>query len=127
MYSYLVQLFKTLSIGDSFLLYSAWVYLMVVAVQSYYFPAPYGKFTTTSGISILTSLTAVKVPARLGWCVQEIPSFLVSLSAMIHLFHQGELVKIVILAPYLIHYLNRSIVFPLQMKHGERNRRKSEF
>ena len=127
MYSYLVQLCKTLSIGDSFLLYSAWVYLMIVAVQTYYFPAPYGKFTTTSEINILKRLTTVKVPARLGWCIQEIPSFLVSFSAMIHLFHQGELVKIVILAPYLIHYLNRSIVFPLQMKYGEMNKIKSEF
>ena len=98
---------------------------MVVAVQSYYFPAPYGKFTSISGINILTRLTTVRVPARLGWCIQEIPSFLVSFSAMIHLFHQGELVKIVILAPYLIHYFNRSIVFPLQIKQGEMNKIKS--
>ena len=89
MYSYLVNLSTALSISYTYLLYSAWVYLTVVAVQSYYFPAPYGKFTTTSGISILNRLTAVKVPARLGWCVQEIPSFLVSFGAMVHLFYEG--------------------------------------
>ena len=127
MYSYLVHLSEAVSIRYSYLLYSAWVYLIMVAVQSCFFPAPYGKFTTTSGISILTSLTKVRVPARLGWCLQEIPSFLVALSAVIHLFHQGELIKIVILGPYLVHYFNRAIVFPLQIKHGEINKRKPEF
>ena len=109
MYELLVSLAKKLSVSNeqnSYLLYCAWVYLGVVTVQSYFFPAPYGKFTTTSGIRTLTNLTKVQIPARLGWCVQEIPSFLVALSAVIHLFHQGELIKIVILGPYLVHYFN---------------------
>jgi len=101
------------------LLSGAWAYLAFVTIQSYFFPAPYGKFTSTSGISVLTRVTSIQVPASLGWMIQEIPSLLVSSCALVHLYQHGLWYKMVILAPYVAHYFNRSIVFPLKLKNGK--------
>jgi len=101
------------------LLAVAWLYLAIVAIQSYFFPAPYGKFTSSSGLSGLNSLTKVQVPASLGWFIQEVPSFLVSFSALIHLYQLGMMFKLFLLAPYILHYFNRSIIFPVQLKNGK--------
>ena len=68
------------------LLVGAYIYLTVVFVQSYFFPAPYGKFTTSS-ISLINRLRSVEFPARVSWILMEIPSFLLSLSAILHLLH----------------------------------------
>jgi len=100
------------------LLSVAWLYLAIVTIQSYFFPAPYGKFTSSSGVRGLNSLTKVQVSASLGWFIQEVPSFLVSFSGLIHLYHLGMMYKLLLLAPYTLHYFNRSIVFPLQLKNG---------
>ena len=89
-YQHIIDKFKTIlksdsdeDLGDKLLL-GAYVYLTVVFVQSYFFPAPYGKFTTSS-VSLIDRLRKIEFPARISWLVMEIPSFLVSLSALLHL------------------------------------------
>ena len=66
------------------LLFGAYIYLIVVFVQSYFFPAPYGKFSSSS-VSLIDKLRGIEFPARISWILMEIPSFLVSLSALLHL------------------------------------------
>ena len=89
-YQHIIHFFKTILGSDSDqdladkLLFGAYIYLTVVFVQSYFFPAPYGKFTCTS-VSLIDRLRKVEFPARISWIVMEIPSFLVSLSAFLHL------------------------------------------
>ena len=126
MYEYLIDKVKTCfdSHDDKDLAYKllvvAWVYLINVSVQSYFFPAPYGKFTSATGIGFLTRLTKTKMPASLGWMLQEIPSFLVSLCALFHLYQHGMILKMLILTPYVVHYFNRAILFPLKIKNGKK-------
>ena len=93
-YQHVIDIFKTIlksdsdeDLGDKLLL-GAYIYLTVVFVQSYFFPAPYGKFTTSS-VSLIDRLRKIEFPARISWLVMEIPSFLVSLSALLHLASSG--------------------------------------
>ena len=89
-YQQIIDIFKTIFKSESDqdladkLLLGAYIYLAVVFVQSYFFPAPYGKFTSSS-VSLIDRLRRIEFPARISWIVMEIPSFLVSLSAFIHL------------------------------------------
>ena len=66
------------------LLLGAYIYLVVVFIQSYFFPAPYGKFTSSS-VSLIDKLRGIEFPARISWILMEVPSFLISLSAILHL------------------------------------------
>ena len=89
-YQHIIDIFKTIFKSESDqdladkLLLGAYIYLAVVLVQSYFFPAPYGKFTSSS-VSLIDRLRRIEFPARISWIVMEIPSFLVSLSAFLHL------------------------------------------
>ena len=89
-YQHIIDIFKTIFKSESDqdladkLLLGAYIYLAVVFVQSYFFPAPYGKFTSSS-VSLIDRLRRIEFPARISWIVMEIPSFLVSLSAFLHL------------------------------------------
>ena len=126
MYEYLINLAKTCfdSHDDKDLAYKflcvAWVYLIFVGVQSFWFPAPYGKFTSATGIGFLNRLTEIQVAASFGWMLQEIPSFLVSFCALFHLYQRWMILQMLLLAPYVGHYFNRSILFPLKIKNGEK-------
>ena len=102
---------------DKFLLI-AWLYLVMVAIQSYFFPAPYGKFTSKTGLELLDKMTEIQVPSSLGWMIQEIPSFIISIAALVHLYENQMFTKILLLAPFVVHYSNRSIFFPLKIKSG---------
>ena len=68
------------------MLVGAYIYLALVFVQSYMFPAPYGKFTTSS-VSLINRVRSIEFPARVSWIMMEVPSFLVSFSAILHLLH----------------------------------------
>ena len=89
-YQHIIDIFKTIFKSDNDedladkLLLGAYIYLTVVFVQSYFFPAPYGKFTSSS-VSLIDRLRGIEFPARISWIVMEIPSFLVSVSALLHL------------------------------------------
>ena len=89
-YQHIIDIFKTIFKSESDedladkLLLGAYIYLTVVLVQSYFFPAPYGKFTVSS-VSLIDRLRGIEFSARISWIVMEIPSFLVSLSAFLHL------------------------------------------
>eukprot|EP00091_Calanus_sinicus_P008391 TRINITY_DN20473_c0_g1_i1.p1 TRINITY_DN20473_c0_g1~~TRINITY_DN20473_c0_g1_i1.p1 ORF type:complete len:121 (+),score=18.31 TRINITY_DN20473_c0_g1_i1:30-392(+) len=94
------------------LLCGAWVYLVIVSIQSYFFPAPYGKFTSASGIGFINRVTQIQMPASLGWMLQE-SQVLVSFCGMLHLYQNGMILKLLLLVPFVVHYFNRSILFPL--------------
>lgn len=92
------------------MLIGAWVYLVLNLVASYFKPAPYGKFRQDG--------SRFRIPARVGWMVMECPSLLMSCLAMVHFYEEGLMMKFVLLTPFVIHYFNRSIIFPLQLKKG---------
>lgn len=101
------------------LLYTGWIYLGVVFVQSQFFPAPYGKFDSPTNVSILEKLRKFKLPAKISWIIMEVPSFVVSLLAIVHLYQMDQHSKILFLLPFSIHYFNRSLIYPLSVKNGK--------
>ena len=58
------------------------------------------------------------MPAKLSWFYMEVPSFLVSSAAIHHLVTIGDYHKILLLVPFCLHYLNRSIIYPLRINQG---------
>ena len=48
----------------------------------------------------------------------EVPSFLVSSAAIHYLYTIGDYRKALLLLPFCVHYLNRSIIYPLRINQG---------
>ena len=49
----------------------------------------------------------------------EVPSFVISFSAIVHLIIIGDFTRFILLLPFTIHYLNRSIIYPVTLKNGK--------
>ena len=58
------------------------------------------------------------MPAKFSWFYMEVPSLLVSSAAIHHLCTFGDHQKILLLLPFWLHYLNRSIIYPLRISQG---------
>lgn len=102
------------------LLLVAWVYLGLTFVITYLWPAPYGKFQhSATKVKLLQRLTQLQISAPLAWMVQEVPSLLLSLMAQVFFYHADLYKKMLLLSPFVLHYFNRSVVFPIQLKKGK--------
>lgn len=100
------------------MLWGAYLYLATFGLFSAIFPAPYGKFTEGAGrLPLLTTLTALKLPAALAWGLQELPAFLIPLLAVLE---SGPHLRTLLLLPFLLHYFNRSIIYPLRLNPSSR-------
>ncbi|EPB71070.1 3-oxo-5-alpha-steroid 4-dehydrogenase [Ancylostoma ceylanicum] len=55
------------------------------------------------------------IPARLAWAVQEFPSFALPL---FYITGSQSVPGIIVLLAFLIHYLNRTFIYPFQIKSG---------
>lgn len=79
-----------------------------------FFAAPYGKYSATKGFGPL-------VPAQIAWCFMEIPNLWVSLIVYIYRGHvsdpaiYGDVNKLALFC-FLLHYVNRSIIYPYRMR-----------
>lgn len=89
-------------------------YLFLIIVGAFFVKAPYGRFASDSyGFSL---------SPRMGWFLMELPATL----SFVFFYFQGsnkaELVPLLFLGVWLIHYGNRGFVFPLLMRvaNGQR-------
>lgn len=90
------------------LLGSALLFAVAVFFISWFFPSPYGRFGSKKyGIS---------VGPRLGWFLMELPATVSFLWFYFHGPRRGELVPIVFLCMWLIHYGNRGFFFPFSIR-----------
>lgn len=81
--------------------------------------APYGRYGDNKGLLSTLLLTNVKVPARVGWFIMEMPSFVIPLYLVLNVGGKqvGELnPNIVLLGMFLLHYFNRVFLFSLSIK-----------
>jgi 3-oxo-5-alpha-steroid 4-dehydrogenase 1 len=60
------------------------------------------------------------VPARVGWVVMEAPAPLLFLGFYLAGAHRAELVPLVFLALWQLHYLQRAFIYPFLMRPGAR-------
>jgi protein-S-isoprenylcysteine O-methyltransferase Ste14 len=57
-----------------------------------------------------------RLPSRMAWCMMELPAPIFCLWAYSQGANAGEPVSLVMLAAFLVHYLERAIVYPLRMR-----------
>ena len=100
------------------LVLGAWLYLLTFGLCTVVLPAPYGKFSEqASSLPLIDGLTAIKLSAPLAWFVQEVPAFILPFTALISL---GLDSKTFCLLPFLAHYANRSLLYPLLLNKSSR-------
>lgn len=86
---------------------------LVATLQCLNVRVPYGRYGNSGGQFLSTLLlTDVKMPAKLGWFLMELPSFVVPLYLILDVGgeHIGKVnPNIVFLGMFLLHYFNRSV------------------
>ena len=98
----------------TFLVWISWFMLgpgaVVVLINLLNFRIPYGRYSETSGIFSRLGLTSLKVPAKIAWFVQELPSFVVPMYCLLNVGgkHVGQFnPNIFLLGMFILHYFNR--------------------
>lgn len=90
------------------ILAGAFVYVALIIIGGFIMPAPYGRFASDKfGFSL---------SPRLGWFLMELPA---TVSFVVFFFHGQnslELVPLIFLGIWLMHYGNRGFIFPLLMR-----------
>jgi 3-oxo-5-alpha-steroid 4-dehydrogenase 1 len=90
------------------LLAGALAFAVAVFIISWFLPSPYGRFSSKRfGISL---------GPRLGWMLMELPATLSFLYFYFQGPRRGDVVPIVFLCMWLIHYANRGFIFPLRIR-----------
>lgn len=90
------------------ILIAGFVYVALIIIGGLLMPAPYGRFADDK--------FGVSLPPRLGWFLMELPATL----SFLFFYFQGEnrfeLVPLIFLGVWLIHYGNRGFIFPMLMR-----------
>ncbi|VDO91681.1 unnamed protein product [Heligmosomoides polygyrus] len=76
---------------------------------------PHGFLSTFLIGCLLIVQFQVMIPARVAWVVQEMPSFVIPLCYIIQC---RSLAGVVLLTVFLLHYFNRTFIYPFQIKSG---------
>ncbi|MFH2005554.1 MAG: 3-oxo-5-alpha-steroid 4-dehydrogenase [bacterium] len=82
----------------------ALVYAALAAVGSVFVESPYGRFASDK--------YGINMGPRLGWFLMELPSTVVFVYFFFAGARRGELVPLIFLGIWLIHYANRGFIFP---------------
>ena len=95
----------------------AFFFLAVVQVN-----APYGRYSASA-----SPWWGPGLNAQWAWCIQELPCFLFAVHALYtkasaELSQQSSVAGWVLLALFTLHYTNRALVYPWQIKAGSETR-----
>jgi 3-oxo-5-alpha-steroid 4-dehydrogenase 1 len=85
---------------------------LATAVGLRYVTAPYGRHGRSGW--------GLTIPARVGWLVMESPALLWFLAVYLTGAHRAATVPLVLLALWQLHYVQRTLVYPLLMRTGAR-------
>jgi 3-oxo-5-alpha-steroid 4-dehydrogenase 1 len=86
----------------------AFVFVAVVSVSAWFIASPYGRFDSPK--------FGLALDPRLGWFLMELPSTLTFVYFFSRGRHRGELVPLLFLGMWLLHYANRGFIFPMLMR-----------
>ena len=89
-------------------LIGSFVYAAAIAVGAFVAKAPYGKLGSERG--------GINLSPRLGWFLMELPATVSFVWFYMHGQNAGELVPMIFLGIWLVHYGNRGFIFPLLMR-----------
>ena len=96
------------------------IFLCLLFIKAYY-----GKFFNKSedGNCIQKLLRKIfpVIPSRVSWIVQECPCVFVTLFYLIHAYSEITFRKLLVIAPFLIHYIHRTFIFPFVIHSSKNN------
>ena len=85
---------------------------LVTMAALLFVPAPYGRYERRGW--------GPTVPARLGWVLMETPAVALFAAFFFSGRHRWEIVPLVLLGLWQLHYVHRTFVFPLRMRSSGR-------
>ena len=91
-----------------YVLGASFAYAAAILVGAFLAKAPYGKLGSERA--------GVNLSPRLGWFLMELPATLSFVWFYLHGQNAGELVPLIFLGVWLVHYGNRGFIFPLLMR-----------
>jgi 3-oxo-5-alpha-steroid 4-dehydrogenase 1 len=91
-----------------YILIGSFVYAGLILVGAFMSKAPYGKLGSERG--------GFNLSPRLGWFLMELPATLSFVWFYIHGQNAGELLPMIFLGIWLVHYGNRGFFFPMLMR-----------
>ncbi len=91
-----------------YILLASFVYAGFIMVGAFIAKAPYGKLGSER--------KGINLSPRLGWFLMELPATLSFVWFYIHGQNASELVPLIFLGIWLVHYGNRGFIFPLLMR-----------
>lgn len=94
--------------GYHTVLIGSFVYAGLILVGAFMSKAPYGRFGDEG--------VALSLSPRMGWFLMELPATLSFLWFYLHGQNAAQLVPMIFLGVWLVHYGNRGFLFPLLMR-----------
>ena len=91
-----------------YVLIGSFIYAAAILVGAFVAKAPYGKLGSER--------RGINLSPRTGWFLMELPATLSFLWFYLHGQNAGELVPMIFLGVWLVHYGNRGFIFPFLMR-----------
>ena len=96
------------------------IFLCLLFIKAYY-----GKFFNKSedGNCIQKLLRKIfpVIPSRISWIVQECPCVFITIFFIIYYYENLNYKNILVISPFLIHYIHRTFVFPFVIHSSKNN------
>ena len=112
-FNYVIQL--------AFLISDVPIFLCLLFIKAYY-----GKFFNSNSEEenciqkVLRKIFPV-IPSRVSWILQECPCVFVTIFYLIYAHSEITLKKILVILPFLIHYIHRTFIFPFVIHSSKNN------
>ena len=105
----------------TFLILDIPIFLCLLFIKAYY-----GKFFNSNSeesncIQKLLRKIFPVIPSRISWIVQECPCVFVTIFYLIHAHSEITAKKILVILPFLIHYIHRTFIFPFVIHSSKNN------
>ena len=104
-----------------FLILDIPIFLCLLFIKAYY-----GKFFNsnseeTNCIQQMLRKIFPVIPSRISWIIQECPCVFVTIFYLIYYHSELTLRKILVILPFLIHYIHRTFIFPFVIHSSKNN------
>ena len=104
-----------------FLILDIPIFLSLLFIKAYY-----GKFFNSNSedsncIQKLLRKIFPVIPSRISWIIQECPCVFVTIFFLIYYHENLNLKNILVTAPFLIHYIHRTFIFPFVIHSSKNN------
>jgi steroid 5-alpha-reductase len=97
------------------------IFLCLIFIKAYY-----GKFFNSKSEDdnclqkILRKIFPV-IPSRISWIVQECPCVFITIFYLIYYWENLNYKNLLVIAPFLIHYIHRTFIFPFVIHSSKNN------